>query len=131
MDRLHNLFEGPLVGKSKMNWHIIAEALWIVGVRRLKKGSVRSRRNAHARLPLGRAMAAMIALVSLIVLVTVNGAPGRLSHLARGASKQTAALSNLRPSPTVGSRSLPSKHSAFLQLQRTDWTLTIPLPLPS
>ncbi len=121
------IFEERLVGKSKMNWHIIAEALWIVWVLRLNKGSVRSLRNAHPRLPLGRAMAAIIALVSLIVLVTVNGAPGRLSHLARGASKQTAALSNLRPSPTVGSRSLPSKHSAFLQLQGTDLTFNVPL----
>src|SRR5258708_40212216 len=109
MDRLHNLFEGPLVGKSKMNWHIIAEALWIVWVLRLNKGSGGSLRKAHPRLPLGRAMAAIIALVSLIVLVTVNGAPGRLSHLARGASKQTAALCNLGPFPPVGSKSLSSK----------------------
>jgi len=123
------IFEERLVGKSKMNWHIIAEALWIVWVLRLNKGSVRSLRNAHPRprLPLGRAMAATIALVSLIVLVMVNVAPGRLSHLALGASKQPAALSRLRPSPTVGSRSLPSKHSAFLQLQGTDLTFNVPL----
>jgi len=121
------IFEERLVGKSKMNWHIIAEALWVVWVLRLNKRSVRSLRNAHPRLPLGRAMAATIALVSLIVLVTVNVAPGRLSHLARGVPKQSAALSLLRPSPTVGSRSLPSKHSAFLQLQGTDLTFNVPL----
>ena len=126
------IFEERLVGKSKLNWHIIAEALWIVWVLRLNKGkgSVRSLQDARPRprLPLGRAMAALSALVSLIIiLVTVNIVPGWLAHPARGVSGQPAALSYVPPSPTIGRRSLPSKHFASLQLQGTDLTLNVPL----
>src|SRR5262249_34217352 len=45
------IFEERLVGKSKLNWHIIAEALWIVWVLRLNKGkrSMRSLQDARPR----------------------------------------------------------------------------------
>lgn len=124
------IFEERLVGRSKMNWRIIVEAFWIVWALRLNKGSVRSLRDAHPRpwLPLVRMMAPIIAFVSLIIiLLMVNLAPGWAPHLARRLSHQPAALSHIRPTPTVGSRSLPGKPSALLQLQGKDLTLNVPL----
>jgi dolichol-phosphate mannosyltransferase len=43
------LFENRLVGKSKMSWHIIAEALWVVWALRLSRGASRPQKSLPQR----------------------------------------------------------------------------------
>jgi dolichol-phosphate mannosyltransferase len=134
------LFEDRLVGTSKMNRRLVAEALWIVWALRLSKkpSRTRPRRDVQAatQVPLGRMMAVIMALVGLIIIMgTVTLAPRWVSHLEQGVAAQPVYLSQARPAPSVRLRHVPLRGRAHpslqpptsLQMQGADLTPNVPL----
>ena len=133
------LFEDRVVGTSKMNRRIVAEALWVVLALRLSQGSARPRTDAQppARRARRRVLPVALALVVfLFVLGTVNFAPGWAAHVLRGTSVPATSLSHVPPAAAVQKRSrlapvaprvARSTPGASLQLQGTDLTPNVPL----
>src|SRR5260221_602786 len=127
------LFENRLVGKSKMNRHIILEALRVVLALRLSKGSSPTRSNVHSRasLPIGRVMAVIMALVGLLMLGTVNVAPKWVSQLEGGAARPVT-RSQMHAISRAEGRAKPVSpvaraSSALIQMQGEDLTPNVPL----
>src|SRR5438874_4633372 len=92
------LFEDRLLGKSKMSRRIVGEALWVVLALRLSQGSARARRDARppARLARRRVLpVAMALVVFLLLLGTINMAPGWIAHLLPGTSEQATSMSHV------------------------------------
>ena len=125
------VFEDRLVGTSKMNRRIVAEALWVVWALRLSQGSARPHRQGR---PARRSvMATVMGLGSLIFFLGIVAMiPKGISYLLAGVSGQPASQSqsvtshHTRPSPAathVAARTL----SATLQLQGTNLTSNVPL----
>ncbi len=133
------LFENRLVGKSKMNRRIIAEALWIVWPLRLSQGPARTYRDTRppARIARQRLMAVVMALVFLLIFLgAVTIAPKWFSYLVQGGSVQPASLSHMRHASSAGRRSMPfpsatrvgtRTRTASLQIHGTDLTPNVPL----
>lgn len=134
------LFENRLVGKSKMGWHIVVEALWVVWALRLGRGASRpsSRTNfqpqacrtrrhlpATIRLWRGRRRAAIKArqgrrlltaglalALLLLVMVTVTLAPTWLLSLAQGKSGRLAFFNQGRTALSSSTRPVSPKRNA-------------------
>jgi dolichol-phosphate mannosyltransferase len=132
------LFEDRLVGKSKMNRGIVAEALWVVWALRLSQGAAPLHTDARprARLVRQRLIPAALALaLFLIILVTVTIAPAWFLYLVQRGSVQmarnqvrSASSVDTRPVPSTGiPRPVHKARSASLQLQGTDLTPNVPL----
>ena len=129
------LFENRLVGKSKLNRHIILEALRVVLALRLSKGSSRTRSNVPPRapLPIGRAITVIMALIGLLMLGTVNVAPKWVSQLEGGAARlftrsQMHAISRAdsRAKPfSPAAHTVPRASSALIQMQEEDLTSNV------
>ncbi len=125
------LFKDRLMGKSKMNWRIIAEALWIIWALRL------SHMSSRAQIAVRRlAVVALAVAVLAIIFGTASTVPRLYSHLVQGASERSASVSHVRLAPPIGTRSVPSRSatrpenraaSAFLELQGVDLTPNVPL----
>jgi dolichol-phosphate mannosyltransferase len=125
------LFEDRLVGQSKMNGHIIVEALRVVLALRLNQMTPRA---GLAR----RRLAAVSLAVAILAIIfgAVSAAPSLYARLARGTSEPSASLGHVHSAPLIGassvhppSASLPRHraHAAFLQLQGADLTPNVPL----
>ena len=134
------LFENRLVGKSKMGWPIVAEALWVVWALRLGQGVSRpgsrtnfqpqayrtrqhlpaairrwrGRRRAAIKASQGRRLlAAGLALALLfLVMVTVTLAPAWLLSLAQGKSGRAASFNQGRAALSSSARPVHHARSA-------------------
>src|SRR5258708_9413794 len=128
------LCEDRVVGQSKMNGRIVAEALWVVGALRLSQGSARIHRDtqSRARLVRQRLLVVTLALVFFLILLgSVTLVPQWVLPLVHGGAIQSAAISHTRPASLAGRRSMlppPAPpvtarvRTASLQLQGTDLT---------
>lgn len=130
------IFEDRVLGQSKMNRRIVAEALWVVWALRLNKKGAESSKEAHppTRSPLRRVLAVCMACVGLIIILgAISLAPSVNALLAQAAARRSVSTSAPRPVPpqsrkagTTSSTAKPS-HPTSLQLQGTDLTLNVPL----
>src|SRR5258707_6570432 len=128
------VFEDRVVGQSKMNRRIVAEALWVVGALRLSQGSARIHRDtqSRARLVRQRLLVVTLALVFFLILLgSVTLVPQWVLPLVHGGAIQSASISHTRPASLAGRRSMPPPpasrvtarvRTASLQLQGTDLT---------
>jgi dolichol-phosphate mannosyltransferase len=134
------LFENRLVGKSKMGWHIVAEALWVVWALRLSRKASRpdsrpnfqpqashtrrhlpatirrwrGRRRAATKARRGRRLlAAGLALALLfLVMVTVTLAPAWILSLAQGKAGRLTFFDQGHAALSTSTRPLPPARNA-------------------
>jgi dolichol-phosphate mannosyltransferase len=130
------VFEDRVIGQSKMNRRIVAEALWVVWALRLNKKAEPTRKEAppHTQLPLWLVKTVCMAWIGLIIILGwVSLAPRLNAVLAQTSSRQSRPISQLRRVPPQSGKGDAASsagrlvHSTSLQLQGTDLTPNVPL----
>lgn len=128
------VFEDRVIGQSKMNRRIVAEALWVVWALRLNNKATHREAHTHTQVPHGRVMALFMAWIGLIIILGWVGlAPSLSALLAHAGSRQSISISQTRRVPPqsgkvdAASSAARLLHSASLQLQGSDLTANVPL----